>query len=154
VLGSIGSTAAGTYLTVGTLQGIVAAGGTINAKNLNTSRALFYQQGISPASTSGATLKKVFDTGTPSPSFGAAPQYPGLVKIESNMNALTGVGPNLQFGSGPMGLVAEGATVAAVPLDGHLVEANLVVYVDNWNGAFTPDELQRVEDAICGLNAV
>ena len=160
VLGSIGNAATNAELSIGNLQGIVAAGSSINSKIGNTKQALFYKASVAAAAPTGkpaswAAMTAVLDTGTMPRSFGAAPQFPALGQVVSKLNALGVTAGELKAGgSGSMNLVAAGTAGAAASLSGRLIVADLVVYVDNANGSFDADELERIHDAIAGLDVV
>jgi Bacterial Ig-like domain (group 3) len=56
-------------------------------------------------------------------------------------------------GSNANAQAADGSDVSLGGTSGQLMAGNLEVYVDNSNGALTPDELARVQDAITAVDA-
>jgi hypothetical protein len=50
--------------------------------------------------------------------------------------------------------VADGSDVSAGGTPGHLLGGDLELYVDNGNGALTPDEVARIQDAITVVDAL
>jgi hypothetical protein len=57
-------------------------------------------------------------------------------------------------GKGANAQAADGSDVSAGGTDGQLLGGDLEVYVDNSNGALTPDELARIQDAITAVDSV
>ncbi len=57
-------------------------------------------------------------------------------------------------GNGANAQAADGSDVSAGSTAGQLLGGDVAVYVDNGNGALTPDELARIRDAITAVDAV
>jgi Concanavalin A-like lectin/glucanases superfamily/PKD domain/Matrixin len=158
-IGTVSGTTAVTSLWVSDVQGILATEGSIVfGKTPTTSKAAFYGQNVT--GTNKGFLDAIFtqdgtSSGPKITSFGLYPDLSGLNLIVTHLGHLTASGGKLASTSGgqSLALVSVGGN-ASGSNGGHLVLADLWVYVDNANGLLTPDEMARIDDTVNGLNTL